>query len=64
MGIEVKWDWMENLGVVGVPTSFTLAGGGGVSPSAAPSGVRTDSILSIVRNIGNFEHILILKLNM
>ena len=63
MGIKVKWDWMENLGVVGAPT-FTLVGGGGVSPSATPSGVRTDSNLSIVRNIGNFEHILILKLNM
>jgi len=38
---------LENLGGVGASTSFTLAGGGGISPSAAPSGVRTDSTLSI-----------------
>ena len=38
---------LESLGGVGASTSFTLAGGGGISPSAAPSGVRTDSTLSI-----------------
>ena len=45
MGIEVKWGF-ENLGGwgrVGPPTSFTLTGGGGISPATAPSGWTASS---------------------